>query len=528
MSGNYAQLKTAADAYKASLTALHVKIAQQGTAVTELEQSTAVLNQVDVEVALRTKQLADAAADLATVTAEKAELTTLRASLITQKAAAVSARNIISDRPIPPAAPGPGTGTLDTAIALVASEKALVPGLVTARDNAFGLPGDITKLNGKRIQIYNENNLLDQLVAALDQAQKNFDQNPTHPQNLTNLNNAKGLVETKRTLIQTETTALGPLEVAYQAAVDALAAKVGQVRAAEDSVVILQNDYDAAYLAALEVTNKLQDIEGSAEGPGETPDDNVADPNGKPTSSLGLATTNETQLSSVNAAILPMKTAALAAQAARKADFDADVITVKNAESATTSAIADRDARKKTLDSLVKVQKKLEIDAACLVLEYFLKNYDLRVASSPGVTPAEDEAVSHTCPGSTVRNMVSRIKLSYSTEAQYLAMCELLTESPVESFFDSTMDECFMEICKEDAESIMADLRSEFGKCASKLISQYGKCGKSSSSGMAWWWWVIIIVAVLVVLAVILAVVFGAGPFAKWMATRGSVRMMKA
>lgn len=493
MSGNYAQLKTAADAYKASLAALKVKCAEKDTADKELAQSTKVLTEIDTEVDLRTKQLADATADLAKVTAEKAEYTTLRTSLTTQKAALVAARIVISSRPIPPAAPGTGTGTLDTAEALVVTLKGQVPALATARDSAF------TPLNTKRIQIYNANNILDQLLAALDAAQKNYDQNPTHPQALTDLNTARSAVDAQRTSIQTETTALGPLEVAYQAAVDLLAVKVGEVREAENDVAVLQADYDAAYLAALEVTNQLQDYEGSA----VNPDDNVDPP--APTSRLGLATTNETQLSNVITAITPMKTAALAAQALRKADFDADTLTAKTAENAKNTATNDRDSRKKNQDGLVKIQKKIEVDAACLVLEYFLKNHDLRVASSPGVTPAEDEAVALTCPGSTIRNLVSKIKLSYSTEAQYLAMCEILTEFPIESFFDSTMDECFIELCPAEAEDVMADIRTEFGKCASKLISKYGKCGKKSSSGLAWYWWALIVFFIIAVLSVVLS-----------------------
>ena len=507
MSGNYAQLETAALAYKTAVALKRDKTAEKDTADKEVEQSTTVLAEVDTEVVARTAQAAMVDADLAKATSDETTLLALQTSLTTEKTAAVTARTTIWDKSVkvPPVA-GPYTGgSLGAAMTAVAAPA----GTLYAALESAAQDRD-TQLNGllktARDAVYNKNNELDLLKAALKAAELNHEQAPT-PMTQAALTAAQTAVTTKEGEIVTDQALVVTEETAYATKVAVVTSAAAAFRAGEALVVSLQTDYDAVYRTWLDVTNRLQDIEGANQADPDQP----PSPNPLLTSKLGLATSTKTQLAIVQPATTMMKNDAIAAKSARKAIYDSDASKVVTTATALKNATDDLESKRIALEGLIKIQKKLEIDAAAKLLEEFLKNHDLRVASSPGVSQAVKDAVALTCHGSNAHNLLARIQMSYSTEAAYLAMCEILTEAPVETFFDSTMDECFRNISTEHAESIMAEIRSEFGKIACTLISKYGKCGKKTSSSSIWSWlkWFLLALLILVILVIIAVTFFG-------------------
>jgi hypothetical protein len=541
MSGNYAQLTAAALAYKTAEDLVHEKEVEKSTADQELIQSTAALNEIDKEVDTRTLQYESIIADHDAAVTEKATLLTKYNTLVAQKILAVTgtraARIAISNKSVPgqPAAPETAGTLFDAKQDVTAAEtdvNAIADPVTGTRKTA------LDAVESQRLAIWTRHNQLDGELLDLDAANRNLANviaTNSHPSVIVD---ATGVVAAKQLLVDTSKTAITNLETApsgladllqaYNAIVTDLDAKMRILRTAEDKVASLENDYVIAYNAWLVNNNQLEDIVGVH--PSDSDQTNafpLAYPGVVAASTSSLLQNRIEKLNDMKPLAENLKTRAIEGQTLRQSTFDTDKAKSTVADNALKSATVDWNAKRVALVKYIEIQVGLEVSAAALLLEEFLKNYDMRVASSPHNSTDVIGAVALTCPGSNVHELLSRINVSYSTESAYLALCEILTEMPVESFFDKVMDECFRVISEEYAESTMNDIRTQFGKKSKELISKYGKCGKSaSSSGMAWWWWVIIVVVILIVLAVVLAVVFGAGPLTKYVRARTGTRKL--
>lgn len=289
-----------------------------------------------------------------------------------------------------------------------------------------------------------------------------------------------------------------------------LASLVDDLRLKESELATLRSAHDTLIEQSRTLTNQLEDIEGKhaitsdldVNDYGDT--GVIATPDRKAGSNLDLVVVQKAQATLVKNAFDAMKGPLETAKGTRQGELNSANTSKTGADAAVVSKTAALEAARTSLNTYIENQKKIEVDAAVLLLESFLKNASVVLASGATLDPAVVPAIDKTCPSAKIRTFVDRITASFSDEAEYAALRDEIRNDPVNSFFNIISDPCFNLLSEEDVAALRAEIKANFGKQAEALFAKYyPRTSASSSSNVTYW-----VIAALVILAIVAIAAF--------------------
>lgn len=521
MSGNYTLLHNKAEAVAAAVEDLRTKKQQLVVLEKEAIQTKAAFDAVSKEYEKRKTQASLTEEDKEKLEADLAKLISDRAELIAEKAAAFTAYSAaltaldtantardtligeeVSSTASPPVTTPSGIRLLQSELVTLNEQADVIShDLVTARGEAVELKAT---LDAKKVLLQDLKDTRDSLPAGT--ARDNLT-NVEIPAKEAEVTAAQGAYDSKLAEVEGFETSYTNKTAEATAKQDAITGQMELLREKEREIATLKEDVENTLAEYADLANKLQDIEGTADQNDLLNDGNVtveadADADGglddgQEGSQLFLLTKTVYTVGEVHSQYIALRDSLNTAKTARKATMDS----VASAKVAKEREVANAETTlatlRRQLDSLLDIQKKIEIDAAVALLEDFLKNGAVVLAAAPNVELEVAQDVAKTCPESKVRALLSRIRASYTDPEEYKRLLDEFRADPVGSFFNDINDPCFVLLSEEEVEEFRADIRAAFLKAAKALFAKYFPGSVKSSS----------LVPLLVFLAVIVALV---------------------
>lgn len=305
----------------------------------------------------------------------------------------------------------------------------------------------------------------------------------------TNLANKRGEIDTAKSDISTQETDLA-------VDIEAVTTGISDLRTLERELATLQGTLDTNVASFTEVANGLQDIDGSDSARTATAFSALA--NGEVDSQLYTAKAVETALGTANTDIDTIETAVKAEYDAMKALVPTALAAKNSANTQLSTCQTALDTAKSDLRILVDKQKDIEVRAAAVLLEDFLKNENAVLAAAPTVGLSVQTEVDKTCPSSKVNELVSEFRAAYADEDEYKALLARIIENPFAVFFNQIEDPCFVLLTEAEVAAFRADVEARFRAEAQRLLREYGKVSGGSSISTT----TLVIIALVVILLV--------------------------